>query len=113
MNSGLLKTSGKHLLSVPTQHGMRQTWYTGDDKLSQFLGLNFIKNLPDTFRNYCQSAICAEHHQENTSMIYHGSEAAVIELGIEELTVAALQTSYSSYAGANLILTYIPKVCYQ
>ena len=88
----------------------RYPWHTNDDRLRQFLGLNFIKNVPDSFRSYCHSAIRGERHQANDTFSYEGSEAAIIELHMNEIAVAAIQSVYAPYSGANLILAYIPKV---
>ena len=88
----------------------RYPWHTNDNRLRQFLGLNFINNMPDSFRSYCQSAIRGEQLQANDNISFEGSEAAIIQLPINEIRVAAIQSAYDTYSGANLILTYIPKV---
>lgn len=71
-------------------------WYTCSEKLSQFLGLNFMENVPDTFCShyqpdtfcsYCQSALHTEHHQEYTSIIYQGSKAAALRKGLKYLAI--------------------------
>lgn len=88
----------------------RFPWHTSDENLNHFLGLNFIKSVPDSFRIYCQAALRGENHREMNDFTYQGCEAMIIELKINEFTVADLQAAYPSYSGANLILTSIPKV---
>lgn len=88
----------------------RFSWHTTDDQLSYFLGLNFVKNVPDTFRTYCQSAVRGEHHHGDNDLVYQGSKATIVQLKISEFTVAELQQSFPTYSGANLIITSIPKV---
>ena len=88
----------------------RYPWHTTDDRLRQFLSLNFIKNLPDSFHSYCNSAIRGDQHPANDNFSYEGSDATTIKLPINEITVAAIQSAYPVYSGANLILAYIPKV---
>ena len=88
----------------------RFPWPSSDENLSHFLGLNFIKSIPDSFRIYCQAALRGENNHEENDVTYQGCKAAIIELKITEFTIADLQVSYPSYSGANLILTSIPKV---
>ena len=38
----------------------RYPWHTNDNRLRQFLGLNFINHVPDSICSYCQSAIHGE-----------------------------------------------------
>ena len=88
----------------------RYPWHTSDNRLKQFLGLNFIKNVPDTFREYCTAAMRGQRCQGNDNFSYEGSNATTIEVQMNQITVATLQAAYPSYSGANLILAYIPKV---
>ena len=42
-------------------------WHTNEDNISQFLGLNFNKGVPESFRSYIQAAIRGEmHHKQKT-----------------------------------------------
>ena len=87
----------------------RYPWHT-NNRLRQFLSLNFINNMPDSFCSCCRSAIRGEQLQANDNISFEGSEAAIIQLPINEIRVATIQSAYATYSGANLILTYIPKV---
>ena len=89
---------------------VRFPWHTSEENFSQFLGLNFNKGVPDSFRSYIQAALKGEKHYEKNRHVYQGSEAVVIELSINNITLAKVQQSYPSYSGSNLILTSIPKV---
>ena len=88
----------------------RFPWHTTDDQLSHFLGLNFVKNVPDAFRSYCQSAVRGERQQGSKDLVYQGAKTTVVQLKVSEFTVADLQQSIPTYSGANLIITSIPKV---
>ena len=91
----------------------RYPWHTTDDHLRKFLGLNFVKNVPDSFRGYCTSAIRGERHQTNDNFSYEGSVAITVVLQMNEVAVAAIQSAHPSYSGANLILACIPKVVFR
>ena len=51
-----------------------------------------------------------DRHTANDNFLYEGSDATTIELHINEITMAAIQSAYPPYSGTNLILAYIPKV---
>ena len=85
-------------------------WRTKDDRLKQFLGLNFAKSVPQTFVDYCKAAMKESHLQGVSSNTYEGSQAFVTAVNFQEVSVEALQTSFPSYSGANLIISYVPKV---
>ena len=70
--------------------------HTNDNRLRQFLGLNYINNMPDSFRSYCQSAIRGEQLQANDNISFERSEAAIIQLPINEIRVAAIQSAYAT-----------------
>ena len=79
----------------------RFPWHTTDDQLSHFLGLNFVKNVPDAFWSYCQSAVRGERQQGSNDLVYQGAKATVVQLKVSEFTVADLQQSIPTYSGAN------------
>ena len=85
-------------------------WHTTDDQLSRFLGLNFVKNVPDTFWSYCQSAVRGECQPGSDDWVYHGVKATIIQLKVSEFTIAELQQLVPTYTGASLIITSIPMV---
>ena len=77
----------------------RFPWHTTDDQLSSFLGLNFVKNVPDAFWSYCQSAVRGECQPGNDHLVYQGAKATVVQLKISEFTIADLQRSIPKYSG--------------
>jgi len=90
----------------------RFPWHTNEDNISQFLGLNFTKGVPDSFKSYIQAALRGERHYEQNRHVYQGSEAVVIELPMNNITLVQVQQSFPSYSGSNLILTSVPQVWY-
>ena len=78
--------------------------------LKQFLDLNFVKNVSDSFYCYCNSAIRGEQHQTNDDFSYEGSNATTIELHINEINVPVIWSVHAPYSGTSLTLAYIPKV---
>ena len=86
----------------------RFPWHTNEEKLKQFVGLNFVKNVPESFTSYCQTAIRGENLSEGL-FSFEGCVASVHEFQLTELSVNDLKTVYPSYTGAHLILTAIPK----
>ena len=85
----------------------RFPWHTSEENISQFLGLNFKKGVPDS---YIQAALKGEKHYEQNRHIYQGSEAVFIELSINNITLAKVQQLYPSYSGSNLIITSVLKI---
>ena len=87
----------------------RFPWHTSQEKLKQFAGLNFVKNIPETFRSYCEAAIRGETLSE-TLFSFEGCVASVHKLQLMELSVNDLKSACPSYSGVHLVLTTIPKV---
>ena len=87
----------------------RFPWHTSQERLKKFAGLNFVKNVPESFRSYCQAAIRGENLNEST-FAYEGCTASVHEFKLTELSVNNLKSACPAYTGANLILTAIPEV---
>ena len=85
-------------------------WHTNEDNISQFLGLNFNKGVPESFRSYIQAAIRGERHHEQNRYTYQGSEAVIIELSVNYVAVTEVQQAFPSYSGSNLIICLVSKV---
>ena len=47
---------------------VRFPWHTSEENFSQFLGLNFNKGVPDSFRSYIQAALKGENIMRRTDM---------------------------------------------
>ena len=88
----------------------RFPWHTNQERLKKFLGLNFFKNVPETFHSYCQAAIRGEN-LDKSLFCFEGCVASIHKFQLTELSVIDLKSAYPSYAGGHLILTMIPKVC--
>ena len=87
----------------------RLPWHTNPERLKKFAGLNFFKNVPETFQSYCQAAIRGENLDESL-FCFEGCVASVHKFQLTELSVSDLKSAHPSYTGAHLILTMIPKV---
>ena len=80
MTLGIWKISEKPLLNAHVCYGRRvwkSIWHSKDDRLKQFLGLNFTKSVPQTFVDYCKAAMNGSHLQGASSSTYEGSQAVV------------------------------------
>lgn len=88
----------------------RYPWHTKEERLNNFLGLDFIKNVPESFQSYCQAAVRGEQQQEST-LFHKGAVARVHTMNVMELSIDNFMADCPSYTGAHLILTDIPKVC--
>jgi len=86
--------------------------HTTEEKLGQFLGLNFVNNIPESFKSFCKSGTATREDPTVNSAIqvYQGAEAAVVELDFSQLEDAAIKRVCPTYSGAGLILMNIPKV---
>ena len=84
-------------------------FYTTEEKLRKFMGLNFMNNVPEAFQSYCQAALRGEHQNE-TCLMHQGSLAYIHEAKISELSPTSLQAVFKSYSGAHLIIAEISKV---
>ena len=86
--------------------------HTQEKNLCQFLGLNFIKNIPEAFRNFCKSGTTTtgEPTVNNSVQVYQGAEAAVVEADFAQLEDSGIIRVCPSYTGAGLILMNIPTV---
>ena len=73
----------------------RFPWHTNQEKLKQFAGLNFVRNVPETFRTYCQAAIRGENRSEN-QFSYEGCAASVHEFQLAELSINDLKAACPS-----------------
>ena len=63
----------------------RFPWHTQQGRLAQFSGLNFAKNVPDSFRTYCQSALRGENSQQSCCT-YEQCAAYIHEKQLSELS---------------------------
>ena len=80
-----------------------------EQKLSQFLGLNFVNNVPETFKTFCKFATTSRG--ANSAMhMYQDAEATVIEMDFSRLEETAIKAVYQQYSGAGLIMITIPMV---
>ena len=87
----------------------RFPWHTKEERLSTFLGLDFIKQVPESFQAYCQAAVQGERQQAGTPS-HKGAVARVYTMNIMELSINDFLEQNPDYTGAHLILSMIPKV---
>ena len=62
----------------------RFPWHTKEERLSTFLGLDFIKQVPE--QAYCQAAVQGERQQTGT-LSHKGAVARVYTMNIMELSI--------------------------
>jgi len=99
-----------------TWEGARRRYptFTTQDRLRQFLDLNFSKQMPQAFVAYCQAAMHAESCVEQTAMVgvytHHGVHAYVVEKDILTLSYSDIRNVCPSFMGAHLFLAHVPKV---
>jgi len=87
----------------------RFPWHTKEERLSTFLGLDFIKQVPESFQAYCQAAVQGERQQAGT-LSHKGTVARVYNMNIMELSINDFLEQNPDYTRAHLILSMIPKV---
>ena len=77
-------------------------WHTKDDRLKQFLGLNFVKSVPQTFVDYCKAAMKRSHLQGASSNTYMSSCDSSRKYQWRHYKC------HSFILRANLIISYVP-----
>ena len=82
---------------------------TLEDRLATFLGLDFIKKVPESFQAYCQAAVQGER-QQLSAFSHKGAMASVHMMNVMELSITDFVDKCPTYTGAHLILTMMPKV---
>ena len=92
----------------------RYPLFTTKDRLQQFFGLNFSKQVPQAFVTYCQAAMQAESCTEQSAMVgvytYQGAHSYLVEKDILSLSYSDIRSVYPSFMGAHLFIAHIPKV---
>ena len=87
------------------------TQHTTEERLSQFLGLNFTNSVPDTFQPYCQAAV---RDGDATCNMYTHQESNVVVVCYDSFTVSITTINSSStvqFNGYQLFVAAIPEVC--
>ena len=81
--------------------------YTSEQRLSQFLSLNF-KNIPKSFVSYCQAALQKEHQSSSTQSLdvysHHGVPAYAPEHDILAVSYSDIRESGAVFNGAHLFI---------
>lgn len=88
----------------------RFPWHTREERLATFLGLDFIKKVPESFQAYCKAAVRGEQQQIGT-VSHKGAMESVHVMNLMELSINEFVEECPTYTGAHLILTVMPKVC--
>ena len=86
--------------------------FADEGRLAQFTCLNFHKQIPEPFRDYCQSALNSENPTavDCYTVAKEGTSGYVLQADTTSLTAARIKQAISCYMGANLIITHIPQV---
>lgn len=86
--------------------------FTDEVRLAQFVLLNFRKQIPEPFRDYCQAALNSENSTavDCYTVVKEGTTGYVLQADPTALTAARIKQAISCYTGANLIIAQIPPV---
>ena len=89
--------------------------YTSVDRLSQFSGLNFKNNIPDTFRTYCQAALDSKTFSgllpaESSRKEVNGVSVFFVGVNFQALSAEHLRHIDASFVGAQMVLYRLPEV---
>lgn len=81
-----------------------------EDRLTQFMKLDFRQCVPDTFKAYCQSALNSQIPTSGSVKIVEGVRVAVVMGTLTTISAQELKEVDTAYSGAQLILASVPKV---
>ena len=84
--------------------------FTTEDRLMQFMKLDFRHDIPDAFKAYCQSAISSELPTSGDVKVVHGVRVAIVKGTLLSVSAQDLTAVDPTYAGAQLILASVPQV---
>lgn len=85
--------------------------FTTEERLMQFMKLDFRHSVPDSFKAYCQSALTSEMPTFGTVKMVEGSRVAVVKGTLSTVSAQDIKEVDPTYAGAQLILARVPQVC--
>lgn len=84
--------------------------FTSEDRLMQFVKLDFRHCIPDTFKAYCQSALNSEMPTFGNVRVIEGVRVALVNGTLMSVSTHDLREVDSTYTGAQLILASVPEV---
>ena len=84
--------------------------HANEDRLSQFIEMNFTKGVPESFQAYCQAAMSHSSSEVDT---YAHNDLKVFVIGHDPLTAThtIITNSGVHYNGFQLFTAVIPEVC--
>ena len=85
--------------------------HANEDRLSQFIEMNFTKGVPESFQAYCQAAM--SHSSSEEVDTYAHNDLKVFVIGHDPLTAThtIITNSGVHYNGFQLFTAVIPEVC--
>ena len=84
--------------------------YTTEDRLTQFMKLDFRHDIPDAFKAYYQSAISSELPTSGDVKVVDGVCVAIVKGTLMSISAQDLTMVDSTYTGAQLILASVSEV---
>ena len=85
-----------------------------ENELQKFLSLDFSKEVPPSFVNFCRRAKSAganEHSDVDHIVKYQGLVACILQQKLDELSGHAITSAYSDFHGADMIFLTVTEVC--
>ena len=114
---GVIKSTFLRLTSSKSWREAEEKFpaYSSVNRLSQFVGLDFKKGIPDTFRTYCQAALDSKTMScslpaESSRKEVNGVSIFFVGLNFNSVTAEHLRSIDSSFTGAQMALYRLPDV---
>lgn len=81
--------------------------HTEEERLCQFLGLDFSKNVPGAFQSYCQAAM---RQDNNTSYSHNDATVYTVKHSCFTVSHTNITDSGVPFRGYNLFIAQLPEV---
>ena len=84
--------------------------YTKEDRITQFMRLDFRHNIPDVFQTFCQSALCSSNPTGGSVHTVNSVRVALVNGTLSTTSAQEIKEVDPAFTGAQLILASVPKV---
>ncbi len=86
--------------------------FADEDRLAQLIHLNFRKQIPEPFRDFCQAAVNSENPTavDCYTVIKECTSGYILQDDPTDPTATKIKEAISCYTGANLIIAHIPSI---
>ena len=85
--------------------------FTAEDRLAQFMKLDFRHSIPEAFKAFCQSALNSQIPARGNVKQLGGVRVALVHGDLSTISAQEVKEVDPAYTGAHLILANVPKVC--